>query len=61
MLSFLAGTTAWPQSFNPAFVPGSVGTGGKRGLLVRSQNCTGWLPGQCIACNVDAGHPIAPW
>ena len=55
------GNTAWPQSFNPAFVAPSPGTGNKRGLLVRSQNCTGWAPGQCIACNVDGAHPIAPW
>jgi len=53
--------TAWPQSFNPAFVAPSPGTGGKKGLLVRSQNCTGWTPGVCIACNVDQHHPIAPW
>jgi hypothetical protein len=55
------GNTAWPQSFNPAFVAPSAGTGNKRGLLVRSQNCTGWQPGACIACNVDKDHPIAPW
>lgn len=61
MISYLQNETSWPQSFNPAFVASSPGTGGKRGLLVRSQNCTGWLPGQCIGCNVDATHPIAPW
>lgn len=61
VLAYLSNNTAWPQSFNPAFVTPSNGTGGKRGLLVRSQNCTGWLPGQCIGCNVDAQHPIAPW
>jgi hypothetical protein len=53
--------SAWPQAFNPAFVEASPGTGGRRGLLVRSQNCTGWAPGACIHCNVDANHPIAPW
>ena len=61
VISFLAGQTDWPQSFNPAYVQPSVGTGHKQGLLVRSQNCTGWTPGQCIGCNVDGGHPIAPW
>ena len=61
VISFLANQTAWPQSFNPAHVEPSPGTGGKRGLLVRSQNCTGWLPGQCIGCNVDSAHPIAPF
>ncbi len=53
--------TAWPQAFNPAFVAPSAGTGHKRGLLVRSQNCSQWAPGVCIACNVDGAHPIAPW
>jgi hypothetical protein len=61
VISFLAGQTLWPQSFNPAWVEASPGTGGKRGLLVRSQNCTGWTPGQCIGCNVDGNHPIAPY
>ena len=51
VISFLAGTTSWPQSFNPAFVVASPGTKGKRGLLVRSQNCTGWTPGKCQGCN----------
>lgn len=61
VISFLGNSTQWPQSFNPAFVEPSAGTGGKRGLLVRSQNCTGWSPGECIGCNVNAQHPIAPW
>ena len=56
-----ASNSRWPQSFNPAFVQPSAGTGYKRGLLVRSQNCTGWSPGQCIFCNVNGNHPIAPW
>lgn len=60
-ISFLAGQTSWPQSFNPAYVAASAGTGGVAGLLVRSQNCTGWTPGACIGCNVDGNHPIAPW
>ena len=61
VISFLANDTDWPQSFNPAFVEPSAGTSWTRGLLVRSQNCSGWTPGQCIGCNVDAQHPIAPW
>jgi hypothetical protein len=50
VLSFLAGQTAWPQSFNPSFVEASAGTRGVRGLLVRSQNCS-FTPGKCLACN----------
>lgn len=56
VISFLAGQTSWPQSFNPAYVVASPGTGGKRGLLVRSQNCTGWKPGQCQGCNPRSGN-----
>ena len=63
VISFLPplANTDWPQSFNPAFVQPSAGTGGKRGLLVRSQNCSGVPPGHCIACNVDKDWPIAPY
>lgn len=59
VISYLDGNTAWPQSFNPSFVQPPV-AGGKRGLLVRSQNCS-FTPGQCVGCNVDPAHPIAPW
>ena len=60
VISYLDGHTRWPQSFNPAFVQPSSGTGNKRGLLVRSQNCS-FTPGQCVFCNVDGAHPIAPY
>jgi hypothetical protein len=63
VISFLPplANTDWPQSFNPAFVEATPATGGKRGLLVRSQNCSGVAPGQCIACNVNGRWPIAPY
>lgn len=61
LISYLLGNTRWPQSFNPSWVEASAGTGGKEGLLVRSQNCSGFTPGQCISCNVDSAHPIAPY
>lgn len=61
VISYLAGQSPYPQSFNPAYVEASAATGGQRGLLVRSQNCSGFSPGVCIACNVDPAHPIAPW
>ena len=50
VISYQAGQTAWPQSFNPAYVQASPGTAGKRGLLVRSQNCS-FTPGVCQGCN----------
>jgi predicted GH43/DUF377 family glycosyl hydrolase len=31
------------------------------GLLVRSQNCSDFVPGTCIGCNVDSAHPVAPY
>ena len=55
------GNTPWPQSFNPAWVEASPGTGGMSGLLVRAQNCSGWEPGVCFGCNVDATHPVSPY
>ena len=63
VISFLPplANTAWPQSFNPAFVEASAGTGGTRGLIVRSQNCSGVPPGKCIGCNVSPSWPIAPY
>lgn len=61
VLSYLNGTAQYPQSFNPSYVAASPATGGKSGLLVRSQNCSDFVPGQCIGCNVDTQHPIAPW
>jgi len=51
VISFLAGQTPWPQSFNPSFVEPSAGTRGVRGLLVRSQNCSLGAPGTCLHCN----------
>lgn len=60
VLSYLDGTTAWPQSFNPSWVEASAGTKGKSGLLVRAQNCTRFTPGVCVGCNVDPHNPIPP-
>ncbi len=56
VISFLAGSSTYPQSFNPAFVEASAGTKGVRGLYVRSQNCSVFMPGQCIHCNPSHGH-----
>ena len=56
VISYIAGQTPWPQSFNPAFVEASAGTNGVRGLIVRSQNCT-FTPGTCVHCNVPSDAP----
>jgi hypothetical protein len=50
VLSFLAGSSAYQQTFNPGWVVASAGTGGKAGLLIRSQNCTSQAGG-CVHCN----------
>ena len=51
LLSQLQGNSDWAQNFNPTFVEASAGTGGKAGLLVRSQNCSGAAPGACVHCS----------
>ena len=53
MLSFIDGTTTFQQSFNPAWVTASTGTGGAAGLLVRSQNCSAEVGGDCTYCSGD--------
>eukprot|EP00759_Apiculatamorpha_spiralis_P057405 PhF_6_TR8638/c0_g1_i2/m.13492/K20885/K20885; beta-1,2-mannobiose phosphorylase / 1,2-beta-oligomannan phosphorylase len=60
-LSYLDGNSMFPQTFNPAYVEPSPGTNNKKGLLVRAQNCSQFTPGQCIFCNVNNDHPIAPY
>eukprot|EP00762_Andalucia_godoyi_P001988 ANDGO_02509.mRNA.1 hypothetical protein EMIHUDRAFT_206771 len=51
VLSYLQGTSTFQQVFNAAWVPPSAGTGGKQGLLVRSQNCSSSVGGSCIHCS----------
>ena len=50
VVSFADGSAAFQQVFNPAWVQASAGTGGKAGLLIRTQNCTA-KAGQCTHCN----------
>ena len=50
VVSALDGTSDFAQAFNPSWVVASAGTGGKAGLLVRSQNCTG-----CDGCCMCSG------
>eukprot|EP01051_Picozoa_sp_SAG22_P002379 SAG22_NODE_104_length_20159_cov_5.877517_18_plen_262_part_00 len=40
VVSFVDGSAAFQQVFNPAWVQASAGTGGRAGLLIRTQNCT---------------------
>ncbi len=41
LLSFVDGSSAFGQVFNPSWVEATPLTGGVEGLLVRTQNCTG--------------------
>ena len=49
VLSFLNGTSEFQQVFNPSWVVGSAGTGGKAGLIVRTQNCSS-VGDECARC-----------
>lgn len=56
IISYEAGSTPWPQSFNPSWVEASAGTRSVAGLLVRSQNCS-FEPGVCVSCNCGPCGP----
>jgi len=56
VLSHVDGTSSFGQVFNPSWVQASPGTGGKSGLLVRSQVC--FL--SAAAATTTARTPIAP-
>jgi len=51
VLSHLQGSSTFSEVFNPSWIQASEGTNGKAGLLVRSQNCSGYGPGDCAACS----------
>jgi hypothetical protein len=42
--------SAFAQVFNPSWIVASVGTAQKKGLLVRTQNCSATV-GTCVACS----------
>jgi predicted GH43/DUF377 family glycosyl hydrolase len=64
VLGFLGGTSDFLMAFNPSWVLPSAGTGGRAGLLVRSQNCSadGGLNGSFLShCGPHcAGGPGSP-
>lgn len=53
IVSYVDGNANFAQVFNPSWVVPTVGTGGKQGLLIRSQNCTATVGGPCVTCNGD--------
>lgn len=52
VLSYVDGSSDFQQVFNPAWVAASSGTGGRQGLMVRTQNCSGCT---CCVCS-GFGH-----
>lgn len=50
LLSYIDGTSTYQQIFNPTWVEPSKATGGKRGILARTQNCDSPVGGACTWC-----------
>ena len=52
VISSVDGTSAFQQVFNPSWIVASPGTGGKQGLIIRTQNCSASVstPPHCVAC-----------
>ena len=50
VVSYVSGSSAFAQVFNPSWVVASQGTKGKAGLLIRTQNCSSKV-GYCTKCN----------
>jgi predicted GH43/DUF377 family glycosyl hydrolase len=49
-LAFINATTSYQFVFNPSWVEATPATGGKRGLLVRTQDCDCDVGGICVFC-----------
>jgi predicted GH43/DUF377 family glycosyl hydrolase len=49
-LSYVDKTSTYQQVFNPTWVQPSAGTGGKGGILVRTQNCDVNVGDACVFC-----------
>lgn len=50
VLSYIDGSSAYQQIFNPTYVQPSAGTNGKGGLLARTQNCESPVGAKCTFC-----------
>jgi predicted GH43/DUF377 family glycosyl hydrolase len=55
VVSAVDGDSDFAQVFNPSWIEASAGTGGKAGLIIRTQNCTAQPAGKCVACSGVAG------
>lgn len=50
VISAVGGSSSFQQAFNPSWIVSSAGTGGKAGLLIRTQNCSATAGGGCVGC-----------
>lgn len=53
MLSSVDGNSDFRQAFNPTWVQPTFATGYREGILVRSQNCSSDVGGECVQCGGD--------
>lgn len=50
VLSYVDGSSAFQQVFNPSYIVASPGTRGVEGLVLRTQNCNATVGGECVRC-----------
>ena len=50
ILSYIDHTSTYQQIFNPTWVEASSGTGGKKGIIARTQNCVSNVNDPCTWC-----------
>jgi hypothetical protein len=48
VISFVDGSSTYPQVFNPSWIEASAGS--KAGLIIRTQNCSAKVGGACVHC-----------
>jgi len=50
ILSFVGNTSTYQQIFNPSWVEATAGSGGKSGIIARTQNCNSVVGDACTWC-----------
>lgn len=50
ILSYIGSTSVYQQIFNPSWVEATPGTGGKSGIIARTQNCVSNVGDACTWC-----------
>jgi len=54
ILSYITNSSTYQQIFNPTWIEASAGTGGKSGILARTQNCPSPVGAECVFCGGSA-------